>query len=276
MHDLILDLGKHSTKDELILYLTGWLYPTDASINMAMTQSNSVKVVMPYLEVLDKNGQWKTAIPNISFPMGKDKTMILNLHGIFPTEDHHLRIRTNMEIYWDEIFFTVNQHFLEYRSTQLDPVSADLHYRGFSKMFRKNLLGPPWVDYAEVERQPKWRDLEGDYTRYGDVLPLLKQSDDMYAIFNSGDEITLKFDASQTPPLPKGWVRDFLIYCDGWLKDGDLNTAYGKTIELLPFHAMTRYPYGKDETYPQDAAHQQYRKTYNTRKIVPDKFRKLQ
>jgi hypothetical protein len=78
-----------------------------------------------------------------------------------------------------------------------------------------------------------------------------------------------KFDAKVTPDLPAGWIRDFLIYCDGWMKDGDLNTAYGKTVDLLPFRAMKSYPYGPDQSYPQDAAHQQYLKTYNTRKVSP-------
>ncbi|PWT91349.1 MAG: hypothetical protein C5B54_05485, partial [Acidobacteria bacterium] len=268
MHDLILDLGKRPITDHILLYMIGWLYPTDASINMAMTQSDSLRVTMPDLQVIDKTGEWKTAIPNISFPMGKDKMMIVDLKNQFPTQDHRIRIRTNMEIYWDQIFFTSNEPSVSVKTTTLEPISADLHYRGFSKMFRKNLLGPPWVDYSEVDKNPKWRDLVGNYTRYGDVLPLLKESDDMYVIFNSGDEITLRFDANQVPPLQPGWTRDFLIYCDGWLKDGDLNTAYGKTVELLPFHAMKSYPYGKDQSYPQDPAHQEYQKTYNTRKIT--------
>ena len=269
IHDLILDLGKHPVSDNIVLYLNGWLYPTDASINMAMSQSTSLKVVMPFLQVIGKNGDWQTAIPNISFPMGKDKTMILDLRGKFPSEDHRVRIRTNMEIYWDQIFFTTNERSTPLKTTTLEAVRADLHYRGFSKMFRKNLIGPPWVDYSQVDKHPKWRDLEGNYTRYGDVTPLLKESDDMYVIFNSGDEITLRFDEKMTPDLPAGWIRDFLIYCDGWMKDGDLNTAYGKTVDLLPFRGMKSYPYGPDQSYPQDAAHKQYLKTYNTRKVSP-------
>ncbi len=30
----------------------------------------------------------------------------------------------------------------------------------------------------------------------------------------------------------------------------DLYTAYPHTVEPLPFHAMSRYPYGTDEQYP--------------------------
>jgi len=127
-----------------------------------------------------------------------------------------------------------------------------------------------------VDPNPQWRDLQGNYTRYGDVKELLKESDDQYVIFNSGDEVTLRFDAAQEPPLPKRWVRDYLFYCDGWMKDGDLNTASGKTVDPLPFHAMTSYPYPSNEAYPQDAAHQAYLKAYNTRKVAPDRFKRLQ
>jgi hypothetical protein len=52
---------------------------------------------------------------------------------------------------------------------------------------------------------------------------------------------------------------------DGWAKDADANTAYGQTVEPLPFHAMSQYPYKDGERFPDDAAHRQYRAIYNTR-----------
>jgi hypothetical protein len=52
---------------------------------------------------------------------------------------------------------------------------------------------------------------------------------------------------------------------DGWAKDRDANTAFSQTVEPLPFHAMTSYPYSPREHYPADAAHEAYRKQYNTR-----------
>jgi hypothetical protein len=36
-------------------------------------------------------------------------------------------------------------------------------------------------------------------------------------------------------------------------------------VEPLPFHGMTRYPYSKEERYPESPAHLRYRKEYNTR-----------
>jgi len=159
------------------------------------------------------------------------------------------------------------------RVTELVPTAADLHYRGFSRTFRKGgRYGPHWFDYSVVSPAPKWRDLTGNYTRFGDVLPLLLEADDMYEIKNAGDETTIEFDASVLPEVPEGWTRDFLIHSVGWVKDGDLNTAHGQEVEPLPFHGMSSYPYGPDESYPMDEAHQSYLKEYNTRKVDTREF----
>ena len=37
------------------------------------------------------------------------------------------------------------------------------------------------------------------------------------------------------------------------------------TVEPLPFHGMSGYPYREDEAYPDDAAHREYRAQWNTR-----------
>ncbi|MGN6214315.1 hypothetical protein, partial [Parafilimonas sp.] len=84
-------------------------------------------------------------------------------------------------------------------------------------------------------------------------------------------EISIDFDASNLPVLPKGWKRDFLIYSEGWVKDGDLNTAYGQTVEPLPFHNMPAYPYRGETAYPADQ-HKTYMQQYNTREVSTDKF----
>ena len=90
---------------------------------------------------------------------------------------------------------------------------------------------------------------------------------------NAGDEISLQFDATSLPELEKGWRRDFLFYNDGWLKDGDLNTAQGQTVEPIPFHGMSSYPNGAQDQYPEADEYSAYREEYNTRIITTDKFK---
>ncbi len=274
MKSLILDPGNVPQNDQSILILQGWIFPTDASINAALAQSGSIKLTAPELQVINKNGKWQT-VDHIGFPMGKDKTIVVELAGKYLTSDHRIRIKTNMEIYWDRIFFAQNLPEVKVKTHALEPVSAELRYRGFSRTYRKGgRYGPHWFDYNEVSREPKWRDLTGYYTRFGDVLPLLEHSDDQYVIMNAGDEMKIEFSTANAPEPPSGWKRDFLLYSNGWVKDGDLNTATGQTVEPLPFHGMKSYPYGPEVKYPDDKAHQDYLRKYNTRKVDGETFRR--
>ncbi|MGH7710552.1 MAG: FG-GAP-like repeat-containing protein, partial [Gemmatimonadaceae bacterium] len=267
-HDLILDLGNSAGRAGAHLFLRGWIYPTDASINVALSQQATVKLLPPSLEVRDANGRWVTAIPDIGFPSGKDKTIVIDLTGKFPTTDHRVRIRTNMQIYWDQAFIAGDAASSPVKITTLVPVSADLHFRGFSRTYRKGgRYGPYWFAYDEVSKESPWRRIAGTFTRFGDVLPLLSRADDMYVIMGPGDETTVQFDASSASALPPGWKRTFLLYTDGWIKDSDLNTALGTMVGPLPFHSMKQYPYAAGESYPTDAEHQRYRREYNTRHI---------
>ena len=274
-NELILDPGHLPEREELYLYLTGWIFPTDASINLALSQGENEKVAAPSLQVINAAGHWETAIDNIGFPQGKDKTIIVDLSGLFPTGDHRVRVLTNMEIYWDQAFFSTEKYGSPIRTETLSPVAADHHFRGFSELYRKGgRYGPHWFDYETVSEGPRWRDLGGSYTRYGDVLELLLAPDNMYIIANAGDETTIEFDAGMAPPLPDGWSRDFLIYTTGWVKDGDMNTAEGDRVLPLPFHGMKRYPYGADESYPESPQLKAYHQTYNTREVDARKFRR--
>ena len=267
-HDLILDLGDVGGGPGTFLFLRGWIYPTDASINVALGQQSAIKVASPSLEVRDASGRWRTAIPNIGFPSGKNKTIVVDLAGKFPTADHHVRIRTNMQIYWDQAFVSRDVANSTARITTLAPLSADLHARGFSRMYRKGgRYGPYWFAYDEVEKESPWRPITGAFTRFGDVLPLLRDADDMYVVMGPGDEATIQFDASSAKSLLPGWKRDFLLYTDGWIKDSDLNTAFGTTVGPLPFHGVRSYPYAPGDAYPTDSQHQRYLREFNTRVV---------
>ena len=266
-HAIVLDLGDVPNDTPITLFLSGWIFPTDTSINVALFQNPEINPRFPSVAVKDKAGEWKTVIDMIGLPAGKNKTITVDLTGKFLSDDRHVRIETDMQIYWDAAFFTVGAQDVPIEMTTLKPDSADLHYRGFSEMYRPNSHAPHLFNYQKVTAEAQWRDLAGYYTRYGDVNPLLQEVDDMYVILNAGDEITVEFEASRLPELKEGWVRDFILYSDGWDKDGDINTLTSQTVEPLPFHGMSAYPYPDTEHYPDDEAHQQYRREYNTRRV---------
>ena len=267
-HFIVLDLGDVPDDLELTLFLTGWIFPTDTSINLSLSQNPSINPGFPYLQVRDENGKWQTVINPIGIPAGKSKTICVDLTGKFLSADRTVKIATNMQIYWDAAFFSVGGEDVPTRITELSPNHTDLHYRGFSQMYRPTPHAPHLFDYNKVETARQWRDLAGNYTRYGEVTRLLEEIDDMYVILNAGDEMTVEFDAAELPPLEEGWERDFILYSDGWDKDGDINTLSSQTVGPLPFHDMSAYPYPDSEKYPETPKHLRYQLEYNTRRVT--------
>jgi hypothetical protein len=56
---------------------------------------------------------------------------------------------------------------------------------------------------------------------------------------NAGDEMSFRFAEQAAPPA--GWVRDYVIIGDGWIKDGDYNSTFSRTVLPLPYHAKNQY-----------------------------------
>lgn len=263
-HFLELDLGPLKDPRQITLFLTGWIYPTDTSINVALGQSRRLKAPRPpSIQVPDAEGRWREVVPYMGFPGGKTKTIAVDLSRVFLTHDYRLRIVTTAEICWDAAFFTVDEPPAEFTVTPLALKTADLHYRGFSAPIEHPQFGPETYDYADVDRSPRWPPMAGNFTRFGDVRELLTETDDRFVVVGAGDEITLDF--ALPPDPPPGWKRDFLLHNVGWDKDADLNTVYGQTVEPLPFGAMSGYPYRSDESYPDTPSLRDYLRRYQTR-----------
>ena len=271
-HYVELDFGKLDHPRRMTLFLTGWIFPSGTSMNVAISRNPQLEDPRPpSLWVPDAEGEWREMRPYMGFPGGKTKTIAVDLTDVFLTDDYRLRIATNMQIYWDEAFLTVDEETapLELKDCALS--SANLHYRGFSHRSPGKNFGPERYDYLRVSTAPKWPPMQGNFTRYGAVEELLTETDDLLVILGSGDELSLTFAAPADDP-PAGWKRDFLLYNVGWDKDCDLNTVYGETVEPLPFAAMSGYPYGGDESYPDTERHRQYLRTYQTRTQDPGGF----
>jgi len=268
MHTLDLDFGNAAASNRAVLVLHGWVDWPDGSTFLAAAQEHK-DLTFPYLQVKDAAGNWKTVIEDMGMPSGRPKRMAVDLTGKFLTPSRQIRIVTNLCIYWDEIYLVDDDAPPPARLTTIPMLSADLHFRGFSKITtdpqRKQ---PEKFDYNTVSETAMWNPTPGLYTRYGDVKPLLTDLDDRLVIMGSGDEIALSFEATQLPPLQSGWTRDYLLLVDGWAKDADANTAFSQSVLPLPFHAMTSYPYPPTQHYPEDPAHNEYQQIYNTRRAL--------
>uniref|UniRef100_A0A7C2JZH7 CRTAC1 family protein n=1 Tax=Schlesneria paludicola TaxID=360056 RepID=A0A7C2JZH7_9PLAN len=264
-HYLELDLGPLEQPQRIMLFLTGWIYPTDTSLNVALSQDPDLDGPRPpSLWTPDERGAWREVRPFLGFPGGKTKTIAIDVSDAFAAGDYRLRIATTHEIYWDAAFFTVDEPPADVRVTPLKLVAADLHPRGFSQPHLPRPNAPETYDYSQVSTQPKWPPMAGWFTRYGDVRELLETTDDRLLVMASGDEVTVTFAA---PPgeLPAGWRRDFFLHNVGWDKDADLHTVYGQTVEPLPFVEMSRYPYPPDGGPADSAAYREYLRLYQTR-----------
>jgi hypothetical protein len=266
VHQLDLDFGKVARDGHAVLVLNGWVDWADGSTFRRASQEFKNGLVLPYLQVKDASGAWRTVIEDMGIPAGKPKTIAVDLSGKWLSASREVRIVTNLCVYWDEIFLSENAGEPEVQLTHVDARAADLHFRGFSQpKIDPQHQQPEAFDYQTWMPVSMWNPTPGLYTRYGDVRPLLEAVDDRLVIMGSGDELRLLFPARNLPPLKRGSKRDYLLLVDGWAKDGDYNTAFSQSVEPLPFHAMASYPYPASQHFPDDAAHREYRERYNTR-----------
>ena len=279
-HGVELDFGdrlakEFGPKDCLILCLAGWTdYAYPESI-WAATQAG-VAVRPPTLERRGPDGKWRT-VGEVGFPAGLPRMMTYDLTGKVGGGRCVLRLRTNLHVYWDQVFIApvvdrVAPQALQgrggkcklFRATPLEVSRAVLSPLGCMQEFSPDGRLPTIYDYDRLAATPVQR-LSGLMTRFGDVTNLLRQGDDRFVIFGPGDEVEVGFDASRLPPLPPGWERSYVLRTWGYCKDTGPFTATGATVEPLPFRAMSNYPPGRGERYPDTPLHRDYLKRYNTR-----------
>jgi hypothetical protein len=199
--------------------------------------------VYPYLEVKAENGSW-VRVPkdkDLPEPSATQRTFIVDLTGVFSTDDFSLRINTLTLMHLDYVGVdtTPQRNVTVYR---VDASSANLYQR-----FVSNSTST------------------GNFTRYGYVTSLLHSVDDKFVIIRQGDEVSFTFP-DDIAPQAEGTERDYFLYACMWYKKLG-NRAYNFTVEPLPFYDMSAFPYPSTENYPNDPAHLEYLMEYNTRRI---------
>jgi hypothetical protein len=198
----------------------------------------------PNMQVIAANGTWVNVPQDREFPIPAttDQTFVVNLTDLFPTNNFMLRINYYQDIQFDYIGVSTSPQ-QDMNVYTLTPSSADL-------------------TQAYVPNSTS----SGALTRYGDVTSLVRSSDNEFVIGRQGDVVSIQFPAD-LPPVPKGWVRDYIVVANCWFK-GDGLPYVPFTVDPLPFQTMTSFPYPSNETYPQDTQHETYLNTYNTRIIL--------
>jgi len=245
------------------LLLDGWIFPADASLNLAVAQRTDLSAPMPRLEVETLEG-WQPLLASMGHPAGKTKTLVVDTPPL-PPGASRLRIVSGQWLSWDRIAWTSAPADDSLRvAARLAPATAQLAYRGFSAIERLAPNAPHSFDYSRVTTESPWLVFPGHYTRYGEVAELLAESDDRSVILAAGDEMRLIFDATDLPEVAPGWRRTLVLESHGWDKDADRNTYAGDRVEPLPFRAMEQY----GEPFPDTPHLETYRREWLTREVT--------
>jgi hypothetical protein len=268
-HFVELDFGDRlqavSPRSRLVLFLYGWVEYAYSSTNFAASQA-SLRLQAPSVHVF-RDGAWVELFHEVGYPAGIRHMMTLDVTGKVLPSDQRIRISSNMELYWDRIFIAPILRDAPLCVQEVSVKSANLHFLGYPREYSPDGRHPNLYDYGSVDGAVAWKIMEGNYTRYGEVAELLEKADDCYVIMGRGEELTLRFSADVLAPVPAGCRRSFILKTDSFCKDMDLYSAYPDTVEPLPFHSQSRYPYGADENYPDDEKRREYRRRFNTRRV---------
>lgn len=240
-HTLTMDFGELPSggSGEWYLVLTGWTeYPYAESIYAA--DRAGVPVVFPTLERRTPDGKQWESLGDLGFPAGLPRVMTRRLDQIKGGESCTLRIRTNLQIYWNHAYLAQAEPNVG-QVTSLSVSSAKLEARGFVQELYPGGRPPHVYDDTKTEPVPvtKWK---GKLTRLGEVTDLLTAEDDRFVVCGPGDEITVRFDASKLPEPPARWTRSFVLRSRGYCKDVAPTTQTGGQVGPLPFRAMKNYP----------------------------------
>ena len=247
MHSLTLDFA--GAPEQVRMFLNGWVDWSSASVIVGASQSAEGGLAPPILQIRNASGDWETVISDLGLPGGRSRTISVDVE--FVGDSREVRIVTNMCLYWDEVFAAVNSENPAATVNEVSAASAELRFRGFSRNVTYPERGQPEsFVYSDVSPASTWNPTQGLYTRFGRVAPLLEIEDDRLVVMGAGDEIALRFPATSLPRLKPGWRRDFILKVDGWAKEREANTAFGDSVEPLPFHQMSGYPYATDERFP--------------------------
>jgi tetratricopeptide (TPR) repeat protein len=268
-HGIVLDFGdrlaRYGPAASLWLALGGWVeYPYSQTNYAAATAGVALRP--PTVERRRQDGSWETIEADAGYPAGLPRLTLLDLSGKLAGPDCVIRLRTNMECYWDRAFIAVRDRAAE-AQVRVQPLRIGrgwLTYRGIPRETAPDGRPPLLYDYDHLESAVPAR-MAGRVTAYGDVAGLLERDDDRFCVIGPGDEIRLEFDAQPAPALPSGWTRSFLLRAVGYCKDADPFTATSDDVGPLPWRGMHAFPFGPEGERPRGAAFNEHLRSFLTR-----------
>ncbi len=211
LHWLELDLGDWDSSKPLRLIMDGYTDYFTATSMYAADQAG-IKVIAPYVEALDAQGNWKRVIDDMGFPAGLERTMVADLSGKIPPGTRRIRIVNNLKIYWDAIRIDQTPETNDVRVAEVPLAGAALEFLGFPLEQRLKPASDTTYSYSRRSKTGPYARAAGNYTRYGDVRELLRASDDRFTVFGSGEGLKLDFDPKNCRRCPRaGYAITFFM-----------------------------------------------------------------
>ena len=191
------------------------------------------------------NGSWKRVIDDMGFPAGLPRTIVVDLTGKLPQGTHHIRIKTNLQIYWDQALVDNGPEMARStKRTELPLATAHLAFRGYPQQVDGETPGDLTYHYDRISATGPFQWQRGSYTKYGDVTPLLHAIDNhRHLRQRKSTEFSISF-----PPFQAG--------CDYFSRTASSNTwiSTKRAFTVAEIFPMSRSPYSTNEHYPKTTA----------------------
>jgi hypothetical protein len=265
MSRIVVDFGPIDNPQHAKLVLTAWTHFQDLrGLQLPPFVAGTT------IETQDENGEWIVRLTAGRNP-GDRRSWAVDVSGLVSADDTRMRV-TLAHTPWsldvlDQILLDDSAP-VAFNVTRVKPSLADLHFAG-STNYTYSSLGSRI--HSDDANNPVLADavMYGAFTRYGDVVPLLEAQDDRFVVMAHGDELTLEFEE---PPQAPDTVRRVVLDADVYYTiKFSFDGLYTDSIDPIPFHGMSAYPYEPDEwPYRNDPDYQDYLDTYNTRIISRD------
>jgi len=176
----------------------------------------------PALEVRAP-GAPPVSVSDIGLPIGPSMLAPLPDAGATAGVPLDVRIGTSLAVYYDRIRLgRIVDVPLTVR--ELAPIEAHLRWRGVAAERRARDDEATRPDYDAISPLSPFPRLDEETTPLGDVLETVSKADGRMAVFGTGDEVAIEFDAAAIPAPAPGTARTWFLVSTGYARDGDPNT----------------------------------------------------
>lgn len=264
------DFGNVDDGRRTWLVVDGWKYK-----ERRRGLPKSQRGAKPRLEIKQPDGRWVVA-RELSTPRGDRKTICFDLSDCrWPTGRYEMRIWTGTHEsgkamwYLDRVRLTEEAPAPTW-TREVAIANADLQRHGTPTLLTEGDHTQPRLNIDDGKGAVADKSF-GRFTRYGDVRPLLGDTDGRLVIMRQGDGIELGFD--DVPVARPGSEQTLFLRVDAVYKPRKLpgmarSKKLLRNVEPIPYRGMGRYELGVDP--PQDPTFESYQAKWNTRAYTPE------